>query len=51
MKSGFVAVIGKANAGKSTLVNVLVGEKVAIVSPKPPIRPASINPRRNFPTA
>ena len=35
MKCGFVAVIGKANAGKSTLVNVLVGEKVAIVSPKP----------------
>ena len=35
MKSGFVAVIGRANAGKSTLVNVLVGEKVAIVSPKP----------------
>ena len=35
MKSGTVAVIGKANAGKSTLVNVLVGEKVAIVSPKP----------------
>ncbi len=35
MKSGTVAVIGKANAGKSTLLNVLVGEKVAIVSPKP----------------
>lgn len=35
MKSGTVAVIGKANAGKSTLINVLVGEKVAIVSPKP----------------
>lgn len=35
MKSGFVAVIGRANAGKSTLVNVLVKEKVAIVSPKP----------------
>ncbi len=35
MKSGFVGVIGRANAGKSTLVNVLVGEKVAIVSPKP----------------
>ena len=35
MRSGFVGVIGKANAGKSTLVNVLVGEKVAIVSPKP----------------
>ncbi len=35
MKSGFIGVIGKANAGKSTLVNVLVGEKVSIVSPKP----------------
>ncbi|MDE6691176.1 MAG: GTPase Era, partial [Clostridia bacterium] len=35
MKSGYVALIGRANAGKSTLVNVLVGEKVAIVSPKP----------------
>ncbi len=35
MKSGIVAVVGRANAGKSTLVNVLVGEKVAIVSPKP----------------
>jgi len=35
MKSGFVTVIGRANAGKSTLINVLVGEKVAIVSPKP----------------
>jgi GTP-binding protein Era len=33
--SGFAAVIGRANAGKSTLVNRLVGEKVAIVSPKP----------------
>ena len=35
MHSGFIGVIGKANAGKSTLINVLVGEKVAIVSPKP----------------
>ena len=35
MRSGFIAVLGKANAGKSTLINVLVGEKVAIVSPKP----------------
>lgn len=35
MKSGTVAVVGKANAGKSTLINVIVGEKVAIVSPKP----------------
>ncbi len=34
-KSGFVAVTGKPNAGKSTLVNTIVGEKVAIVSWKP----------------
>ncbi len=34
-KCGFVAVIGKPNAGKSSLVNALVGEKVSIVSPKP----------------
>lgn len=35
MRSGTVAVVGRANAGKSTLINVLVGEKVSIVSPKP----------------
>jgi len=33
-KSGFVAVIGKPNVGKSSLVNKLVGEKVSITSPK-----------------
>ena len=35
MRSGTVAVIGRANGGKSTLINVIVGEKVSIVSPKP----------------
>ena len=34
-RSGFVCILGRPNAGKSTVLNALVGEKLAIISPKP----------------
>lgn len=49
--SGFVTVLGRPNAGKSTLVNALVGQKVAIVSAKPQTTRASIQAVLTLPDA
>jgi GTP-binding protein Era len=48
-KSGFVAVLGRPNVGKSTLVNQLVGAKVSITSPRPQTTRGSIRGVRDGP--
>ena len=50
-KSGFISITGKANVGKSTLLNTILGQKISIVSPRPNLTRKKILGIKNLPDA